>query len=221
MRKRKSLATEPAKVQPAKAAPTATEPVAKAIAQFPSKPHAEAFNIEQNFVAACLRDATRISDFSVEGFKKLRDDFVQKGSTTNDPIEQLMLEQILLLHHRLARVHALAGKANDVEALRILSAAAARLSGELRRMVLALRSYRSPVVTKAVTFVKMQAVAENQDVRFIDSQAGSSEEKIVIARTEVAGNNGKSEGFDNISDNPITRPSDRWAPERLEAAALD
>ena len=216
MRKRKSLATEPAK-----AAPTATEPVAKAIAQFPSKAHAEAFNIEQNFVAACLRDATRISDFSVEGFKKRRDDFVKEGSTTNDPIEHLMLDQILLLHHRLARLHGQAGIANAMETLRILNAAAARLSGELRRMVLALRSYRSPIVTKAVTYVKMQAVAENQDVRFIDGQAGSSEEKIVIARTEVAGNNGKSEAFNNISDNPITSPSDRWAPQRLEAAALD
>jgi hypothetical protein len=128
------------------------------------------------------------------------------------------------LHHRLAKLHLQACSATSPEAVKIYNAACARLSGELRRMVLALRTYRSPVSTRAVTFVKMQAVAERQDVRFVDG--GNSEEKILLARSELADNDrlndpNMADDDDVDSQTQVTRPRRGRTAQRLQAAGLD
>jgi hypothetical protein len=60
-----------------------------------------------------------------------------------DPVERMMLEQLALAHFRVAALHVRAGRAEGLEATKILSAAAARLLGEFRRTALAFKVYRS------------------------------------------------------------------------------
>lgn len=60
-----------------------------------------------------------------------------------DPVERMLLEQLAVAHFRVGQLHARAGRADGVEATRVLTAAAARLLGEFRRNALALRAYRA------------------------------------------------------------------------------
>jgi hypothetical protein len=70
------------------------------------------------------------------------DAVIRDAGGPTDPIEVMMLEQLALAHHRIAQLHGCAGQANQPEAVKVYSAAAARLWGEFRRTALALRLYR-------------------------------------------------------------------------------
>jgi hypothetical protein len=138
-----------------------------------------------------LHSMLDMANVGPDGTRVYTEQFLTKATEREDPVERLILEQLLILHHRLLRLHDEASKATETEAIKVYNAAAARLSGEFRRLALALWKYRSPAVTKTATFVKMQAVAEHQNVRFVDqSSPGKADEGIVFARrSEVEGKN--------------------------------
>ena len=64
-----------------------------------------------------------------------------------DPVERVLVEQLVLAHFRVAQLHAAAGNAAGLEATRLLTAAASRLLGELRRTALGLKAYRTTAPT--------------------------------------------------------------------------
>jgi hypothetical protein len=51
-----------------------------------------------------------------------------------------------------------------LEGVKIYNAAAARLTGEYRRMILTLHEYRAPYAGKSIAFIKQQNVAHSQEV---------------------------------------------------------
>jgi hypothetical protein len=103
--------------------------------------------------------------FDVFAWQAYLERFLQDAGNPTDPIERLLLEQVLLAHHALGRVHVTAGTTADVEAVKACLPAIARLLGEVRRTALALKAYRqsSPVrVPDAALDVEEPAGADRE-----------------------------------------------------------
>lgn len=142
---------------------------------------------------------------------------IHDAGEPTDPVEQILLEQLMLAHHRLAQLHERASEATRPEAVRILNGAAARLLGELRRLALSIRLYRAPMGSRTFSVVHQQNVvagAGSQDVKYVDQSAGR--ENITMQCQNKL--NGKTDGSDN-NEEPESRR--RWADQRLQAAAVD
>jgi hypothetical protein len=82
-----------------------------------------------------------LAQFSAAGFKvHLEKTLADLGNPT-DPVECMMVEQLVLAHFRVAQLHVDAGYCKGAEGTKLYTAATARLLGEFRRTALALRAY--------------------------------------------------------------------------------
>jgi hypothetical protein len=82
-----------------------------------------------------------LAQFSAAGFKvHLERTLADMGNPT-DPVERMMIEQLVLAHFRVAQLHVDAGYCKGAEGMKLYTAATARLLGEFRRTALALRAY--------------------------------------------------------------------------------
>ncbi len=72
----------------------------------------------------------------------------EAGSHPIDPIERMLLEQLALAHFRIGQLHVRASEAQGLEAVRVYNSVAARMLGEFRRTVLALRICQAEVPKK-------------------------------------------------------------------------
>jgi hypothetical protein len=137
-----------------------------------------------------------------------------------EPAERVMLEQLLLAHHRLASLHMKAEAATNIEHAKIYNACAARFMAEIRRMGLAIRQYKLPPSAKSFAVVHQQNVVASgqQHVQFVD--AGKQKETLSV-RDEVNGNTlaGRFSG-DGIPPQESQACGSR-AAERLQEAAVD
>lgn len=88
---------------------------------------------------------------------------------SNDPIERMMIEQMVLAHHNIGRFHVKAAAAESTEEVEVYTAAAARLLAEFRRGFLAVRKCRELPGKRSFTVVKQQNVAQSQQVALIES----------------------------------------------------
>lgn len=105
----------------------------------------EAEILRKAVVPAALATAIRINEISASGYRAYLDSLLLDAGNPTDPIEIMMLEQLVMAHFRIAQLHGSAGQAQGIEAVKMLSSAAARLLGEFRRTVLAIRVYRDGV----------------------------------------------------------------------------
>jgi hypothetical protein len=82
-----------------------------------------------------------LAQFSAAGFKvHLERTLADLGNPT-DPVQRMMIEQLVLAHFRIAQLHVDAGYVKGAEGMKLYTAATARLLGEFRRTALALRAY--------------------------------------------------------------------------------
>jgi hypothetical protein len=115
---------------------------------------------------------------SPESFILYLDQLLQDAGNPQDPIERMMIEQIALAHHNIGCLYVRASAADDLDQAKLYNAAAARLLGEFRRTVLALKKYREPTPARNFMLVKQQYVAQNQQVAYVDhggSHPGSTD----------------------------------------------
>ena len=105
----------------------------------------EAEILRKAVVPASMATAIRIDQVSASGYRAYPDRLLQDAGNPTDPIEIMMLEQLVMAHFRIAQLHGSAGQAQGIEAVKMLSSAAARLLGEFRRTALAIRVYRDGV----------------------------------------------------------------------------
>jgi hypothetical protein len=96
-------------------------------------------------------------DFSVSCWKVYVDRFMREAGDPKDPIERLLVEQLLLAHDALGRLHVRAGSREGVEEVNVFLGAIARLLGEFRRTALALQAYRQGQVGKGAAVTGSQA----------------------------------------------------------------
>jgi hypothetical protein len=156
------------------------------------------------------------------GWKIYLDQFVRDADDPSDPIERLMLQQLALAHYRVGELHAQAAQAQSVEAMKLYSAAATRLTGELRRLALALRQYRCPIPKRSVTFVRQQNVAGSQQVAYVDHESSQiAQDKVpAIDRDSELENKGLSYAPTDVVP-AESKTSRSRSPEPQEARSVD
>jgi len=111
-------------------------------------------------------------EVGASGFRIYLDKLLKDAGNPTDPIERMMVEQLAMAHHRIGQLHVQVEQARTAEEAKVYSAAAVRLTGEFRRLALAVRLYRQPISTKHFTVVKQQ-------IAYLD-QAGSPGEVPLI-----------------------------------------
>lgn len=79
-----------------------------------------------------------------EAYKTYLLKVLEDAGKPTDPIEQMLVEQIVLAHHSIGRLHVKAATTDDLEAARVYLGSAALLTGEFRRSISTLKSYREP-----------------------------------------------------------------------------
>jgi hypothetical protein len=117
--------------------------------------------------------------FTLDGdaFKAYRDTLVMDAGNPTDPIEVMLIEQLMMAHHNVGRLHMQAAAARDPEEARICNAAAVRLMAEFRRSALALKSYRVPAGPRHFTAVKQLNLAGGgQQIALVEGRANPGPE---------------------------------------------
>jgi len=123
-------------------------------------------------LATCAGTAFSRNQIEPGGCVAYRNNLLAATGQPTDPIEVMLVEQLMLAHHRIGVLHIRAAEAATPERAALYNAAAVRLMGEFRKTSLALREYRTPVVPKQVTVVKQQNVAAgDQQVAYLDGKS--------------------------------------------------
>lgn len=186
----------------------------------------EAWSLKHLAIPAALAHIVGEQNAGVLGAKAWFNTFLGEAGNPTDPVEAILLQQLLLAHHRLAELHMQAAHAPTPEHIKILNGAAARLLGELRRLALSIRLYRTPPSNRSFSVVHQQNVvaAGSQQVQYVDqsSPAESSVSLKVSDRGELAGNQAREANHDSDLRQAEEPPSGgRWADQRLQAATVD
>jgi len=68
---------------------------------------------------------------------------LEEAGNPTDPVEKMLLKQLAIADFRIAQLHCSAAATDAIEVVKIYNSAAARLTGEFRRVALALSVYRN------------------------------------------------------------------------------
>jgi len=162
------------------------------------------------------------NDVGPSGFKVYLDRLLKDSGNPSDPIERMMIEQLALAHHRIAQLHVQAAEADTVDAAKQYMSVAIRLTGELRRMSLAIKQYRQPTTTKQFTVIKQQNVATgDQQVAYLDQSTGESDgNKVPLEHSanELTSKRLSNEPSHNLASQPKTSGSRSPAPQAARPA---
>lgn len=177
-----------------------------------------AYMLDQIIVPGALADLVGLNDINVLAAKDYLEKLLKDAGNPQDPVERILLEQLALAHFRLAGLHARAASATHVEQIRVFSAAAARLLGEIRRLALSIKTYREPPREKSFSVVHQQNVVTNGDQKVM--QLVNDRPKETLA--------GRDE-LEDRSNHGVLRLSCKQEPaacggrarERAETAAVD
>ena len=124
------------------------------------------------FPAAMASAIPMAKDIGSAAFKVYQDGLLQEAGSPSDPVERMLLEQLTLAHHRVAQLHAQAEQATSIEATKVYMTAAGRLTGEVRRLALAIKQYREPSGKKQFMVVRQQNVSTGgQQVAYLDQSS--------------------------------------------------
>jgi hypothetical protein len=103
--------------------------------------------------AAFLHGAFRAGGpgFDVETFKVYLTDFLKRAGASGDPLEEMLLRQLVQADFAIGRLHVGAGASADAAAVGAYVAAAARLMTEFRRTLLVLEKVRETAARRQAT----------------------------------------------------------------------
>jgi hypothetical protein len=131
-RGRRAESPDPLAADPAPAATVAPMPTQK-----------QAVAIERTMMPSMVASALGMDAyFNVAGYRAFLDKVRADAGNPTDPVEVMMLEQLVLAHFRSAQLQAQAGMADGLEEAKLYNAAAARLLSEFRLTALSLAAYR-------------------------------------------------------------------------------
>ena len=111
------------------------------------------------------------STLPLESLEVYLQQLMEDAGQPSDPVVRIMLEQLAMAHHKIGRLNRLSAEATTLDEAKVNDAASACLLGELRRLALAIKEYRSPAPTQHVTLVKQQNVAQHQQVALVDGRS--------------------------------------------------
>lgn len=153
--------------------------------------HKEAIIARDYVIPAALSQIIGPKQVSTMGAASYLTTVYPDGKTPADPVEKILLEQLVMAHHRSAMLNVRAHQAVNPECVAIYSTAAIRAGGEIRRTALAIRQYRQPSSSKSFSVIHQQNVAAgsgDQQVSYVD-QSASGEEKVSFScrQSELGG----------------------------------
>jgi hypothetical protein len=166
------------------------------------------------FPAAMAGAIPVAKDVGTAAFKVYRDGLVKEAGSPTDPVEIMLIEQLALAHHRVAQLHVQAEQAKSVEEAKVFTMAAVRLTGELRRLALALSQYRQPLPKRQFTLIKQQNLSRaGQQIAYLDRENESR------AQVPFDGGGGKlgSTETRKVSSSPDPNGSVSQEQQRLTA----
>jgi len=178
---------------------TSVRPTSKPEEQSPDwreKALKDAWNAREMLIPACFSSIVGQQNVDAPGAKVYFNSYLRDAGEPADPVEKILLEQLLLAHHRLAQLHARAEGVTGAEHLKILNGAASRLLSEVRRLALAIRQYRSPISSRQFSVVHQQNVvtAGDQKVTYVDQSSAAQDKVTLSARSELEAQTNR-EGF--------------------------
>ena len=184
-----------------------------------SKPEFDRKVIEETYGAAVLAAVTAKQfggNVEMPGFKAYRDGIVAGAGQSTDPIETMLVEQLIWAHFRVADLQIQATIAGAADITNIYTTAAARLMAEFRRSAMALREYRSPFVPRQVTVVKQQNIAAggDQQIAFVEGGVSPTAVENSNADTKLASNSG---ALCHVDPAPAFSPADCRPFEPIKA----
>ncbi len=168
------------------------------------------------FPAALLHASsgkTLAATVSAGGYKVHLENILKASGSPTDPIEIMLLHQLVTANSRIADLHAMAACAASPELATAYNLAAAKLMAEFRRSSLALRTYRSAVTPNSMTLV-----TGNQQVAVIEGENAERTPATKNANSEVSSNQPR------LNHVAITNPfpaADCRTPELVEAQRPD
>ena len=163
-------------------------------------------------VPLALQQIHGVAGVGPPGTKLLVAGYLAEARKSTDPVERMVLEQMVLVHHRLCRLHVEAAGAQSLEQARVLNGAAARLTAELRRLVLAIRAYRMPPSARSFSVIKM----ENARTGARGEQATWAEEPVEEKKNALSSHRGRLAALDgdNGDDTELEPPAAAVAGSR-------
>jgi hypothetical protein len=163
----RALAQQPTPVAPAPQAARKLTPEQQAVMD---RVQSKADTIRDMAFPAAMAAAIPVAnDVGTAAFKVYRDGLMKEAGSPTDPVEIMLVEQLILAHHRVAQLHAQAEKCKIVEEAKVYMMAAVRLTGELRRLALALSQYRQPIPRRQFTLIRQQNVSRaGQQIAYLD-----------------------------------------------------
>lgn len=193
------------------------------------KARQEAGIIDQLAFPAAMAGALQLERYAgPEGLKLYLEELTESCGAPTDPVEQMLIQQLALAHHRIAQLHVSAAEAGSVELVKAYSAAAVRLTGEFRRLALALRTYRQPVSTRHFTVVRQQNLATgNQQVAYIEQQDAQTRVPSTHTDSELSSNRPQEALEYAQTPEPLPRSDSqseaggRRSPQPIEAEGPD
>ena len=177
--------------------------------------------IDEFTLPGCL---TKILDFKETGLlatKTYVENYLLTAGNPADPVERILLEELILAHQRVMQLHTSASQAKHAEIIKALNGAATRLQGEVRRCALALRVYRLPPGQKTFSVIAQQNIATaggRQDVAYVDSGQGK---ETLSARDRLNGNDDDQCLHRNRAGSQEPTTSCGRPDQRLETSAVD
>jgi hypothetical protein len=167
----KARPATPASGPPAEANPTADDQHRRIIAGL-------AGNLRHVSGAAYLYGSmAKTLPLDTEAFRAYRDNLMKDAGNPADPIETMLVEQLMLAHHNVGRLHIQAAAARDPEEARVCNASAVRLMAEFRRSALALRTYRVPAGPRHFTAVRqLNFAGGGQQIALVEGRANPGPE---------------------------------------------
>ena len=108
------------------------------------------------------------------GFALYLQSVLGKAADPTDPLERMLIEELVWLHQRIGDLHMTAAGAATPELVNVLNAAVTKLAAEFRKSVLALRVYRNPMPSPQVTVIGQQNLsARDQQIALVEQPAAA------------------------------------------------
>jgi len=128
----------------------------------------------------------------------------EQAGTSDDPIEGILVEQLACAHQLVGQMHMLAAGGQPAEVAEVYLNAGIRLTGEVRRLALAIRDYRTPLTGRTTQVIHRVERAEQvniaeggQEVSYVTKKGGS---RMTCSDNELDGNSNEKEGPIDFSD---------------------
>ena len=122
------------------------------------------------------------------GYQAYRDQLLRDSGNPHDPIERMLMEEFLLGHQQLGRLHTRANQAQTPELVKAFYGATCRLQGEMRRLASAIKAYREPSRARSFTVVKQQNVAAGeQNIALVEKSERSNGKDSFGRRAKLGG----------------------------------